>query len=110
VLNLSLVLQTEVALQRTGIHHGTEILTEGGFRSNTDYTRLLATLFPENAVYLTDLKEATSFGAAMTALSALRHIDPYSLSRFIHIEKVLVPPLLRADALSCYRKAWHAQF
>jgi len=109
VLNLSIVLQTEVALQRTNIKPGTEILTEGGFRSNTDYNMLLGSCFPGNAVYLTDLQEATSFGAAMTALTALKKIDPRALSRYIHIEKVLVPSMFAPERLSAYRNAWHAQ-
>lgn len=109
VLNLSIVLQTEVALQRTNIKPGTEILTEGGFRSNTDYNMLLGSCFPGNVVYLTDLQEATSFGAAMTALTALKKIDPRALSRYIHIEKVLVPSMFAPERLSAYRNAWHAQ-
>lgn len=109
VLNLSIVLQTEVALQRTGLAEGAEILTEGGFRNNSDYNRLLASAFPENSIYLTDLKEATSFGTAMTALAALNHIDPKELTRFIHIEKALVAPMLPSETLGAYRNAWHAR-
>lgn len=106
VLNLSIVLQTEVALARTGLKAGTEILTEGGFRNNVDYNSLLASAFPDNAVYLTDLQEATSFGAAMTALAALTQIDPRNLSRYIHMEKALVPPMFEPGVLSAYRDAW----
>ncbi len=108
VLNISIVLQTEVALRRTGLKKNADILTEGGFRNNTDYNRLLASAFPGNAVYLTDLQEATSFGAAMTALAALKGIDPVELSQFIHIEKALVPPMLSPTALDAYRDAWQA--
>lgn len=107
VLNISIVLQTEVALARTGLTNGTDILTEGGFRNNTDYNMLLASAFPNNSVYLTDLKEATSFGAAMTALAALKKIDPIELSRYIHIEKVAVVPMFEPGALIGYRDAWH---
>jgi sugar (pentulose or hexulose) kinase len=108
VLNISIVLQTEVALHRTGLKKNADILTEGGFRNNSDYNRLLASAFPDNSVYLTDLQEATSFGAAMTALAALGGIDPLELSRFIHIEKALVSPMLPPSALDAYRDAWHA--
>ncbi len=108
VLNLSIVLQTEVALRRTGLKKNADILTEGGFRNNGDYNRLLASAFPDNSVYLTDLQEATSFGAAMTALVALKGIDPVALSRFIHIEKALVPPMLPSTAIDAYRDAWRA--
>ncbi|SLM19334.1 Carbohydrate kinase, FGGY [uncultured spirochete] len=108
VLNISIVLQTEVALHRTGLKKSADILTEGGFRNNTDYNRLLASAFPDNSVYLTDLQEATSFGAAMTALAALKSIDPMEFSRLIHIEKALVPPMLPSAALNAYRDAWRA--
>lgn len=108
VLNISIVMQTEVALQRTGLGKNTDILTEGGFRNNNDYNRLLASAFPDNSVYLTDLQEATSFGAAMTALAALKHIDPVELSHFIHIEKALVSPMLPAGAMDSYRDAWRS--
>jgi len=108
VLNISIVLQTEVALIRTGLAEGTEILTEGGFRNNGDYNSLLASAFPGNPVYLTDLKEATSFGAAMTALAALRGIDPIELSPYIHVEKTAVAPMLETSALASYRDAWRA--
>ncbi len=106
VLNISIVLQTEVALIRTGLTEGTEILTEGGFRKNNDYNSLLASAFPANPVYLTDLKEATSFGAAMTALAALRGIDPLELSGYIHVEKTAVAPMLEPSALALYRDIW----
>jgi len=108
VLNISIVLQTEVALIRTGLMEGTEILTEGGFRNNGDYNSLLASAFPGNPVYLTDLKEATSFGAAMTALAALRGIDPIELSPYIHVEKTAVRPMLEPAMLTAYRDAWRA--
>jgi len=106
VLNISIVLQTEVALARTGLTKGTDILTEGGFRNNSDYNMLLASAFPKNSVYLTDLQEATSFGAAMTALSALTGINPLELSRYIHVEKAAVAPMFGPEALTEYRDVW----
>ena len=41
LLNASLALQTEVALQRTGISDETKIFVEGGFRNNASYLSLL---------------------------------------------------------------------
>ena len=42
VLNISLALQTLVALERTGLATGTEVFTEGGFRKNAGYNAVLA--------------------------------------------------------------------
>ncbi|MDP3176618.1 MAG: FGGY family carbohydrate kinase, partial [Spirochaetaceae bacterium] len=70
-LNASLAIQTLVALERSGARPGCDIFTEGGFRKNRDYCAILAAALPHNATYLTDIAEATSLGAAMTAAAAL---------------------------------------
>lgn len=71
VLVLSLVVQTLVALKRTGLLPGADLITEGGLRNNPDYCAILAAALPGNRTWLTDIAEATSFGAAMTAAAAL---------------------------------------
>ena len=71
VLRISLVLQTLTALERAGIEKGCEVYTEGGFRKDESYSRLLASALPDNRVFLTDIDEATALGAAMTAKIAL---------------------------------------
>lgn len=71
VLNLSLALQTRVALLRAGFRPGLPIFTEGGFRRNVDYNRLLSALFPGSAVCLTGMQEASACGAALLARAAL---------------------------------------
>jgi sugar (pentulose or hexulose) kinase len=70
LLDTSLVIQTMVALERAGLKEGMRIYTEGGFRQNQGYNTLLASALPGNKLYLTNLKEATSFGAAITAIMA----------------------------------------
>jgi sugar (pentulose or hexulose) kinase len=69
-IDISLVIQTLVALERAGLKKGMRVFTEGGFRQNKGYLTLLAAALPDNPVYLTSMKEATSFGAAMTAIMA----------------------------------------
>ena len=69
-LNVSLALQTKVALQRVNIADGGIIYLEGGFRHNDAYIGLLASLFPNARLCLTDLDEATSYGAAIIAKAA----------------------------------------
>lgn len=106
VLTISLVMQTLVALERTGLSAGTEILTEGGFRNNAEYNSLLASALPQNRVCLTDLREATSFGTALTALSALGGLPPEQLASFISIEEIPVHPMPVGELLGEYRQAW----
>jgi hypothetical protein len=70
LLTASLAIQTVVASGRAGRRKGTRIFTEGGFRKDRAYNQLLAAMLPENRVYLTNMNEATSTGAAMTAVMA----------------------------------------
>ncbi|MDR2159948.1 MAG: carbohydrate kinase [Treponema sp.] len=70
LLTVSLVIQTVVASGRAGRREGTRIFVEGGFRKDRAYNQLLAAMLPENRVYLTNMNEATSTGAAMTAVMA----------------------------------------
>lgn len=108
VLNLSLTFQTMVALERTGLKPGERIYTEGGFRNNPAYNALLALALPDNPVYLTDMKEATSFGAALTALAALRGQTPSALGDLFEIHGVQAEPFRGIDRaeLEAYRKKW----
>jgi sugar (pentulose or hexulose) kinase len=71
LLDTSLVIQTLAALERAGRKDGDRIFTEGGFRRNKGYDALLASALPGNEAFLTNLSEATSFGAAMTAVMAM---------------------------------------
>ncbi len=70
VLNLSLVIQTRIALERVGLRDGEKIFIEGGFRNNEAYKALLAGFFPNSDSALTTLEQATSFGAALVAKAA----------------------------------------
>lgn len=91
-LNLSLAIQSKIALERVGLEPGMGIYTEGGFRHNHDYNVLLASFFPENTVYLTGIEEATSFGAAITGVAALEGRDPIEYSDRFEIETFEVKP------------------
>ena len=86
VLNISLALQTKVALGRIGVKPGVPIYTEGGFRNNLDYNALLSALLPDNRLYLTGMAEATSFGAALTARAMLDGVEPTALGELFEIE------------------------
>jgi sugar (pentulose or hexulose) kinase len=108
VLRISLVMQTITAIERSGIKDGFDIFTEGGFRMDESYNILLSSAFPNNKVYLTDIKEATALGAAMTAKMALENISIKELVGDFEIgyfeqEKKSFPEL------ESYREAWLAE-
>lgn len=107
VLNLSLAIQTKVALERVGLEPGVSLFTEGGFRNNPDYNQLLTAFFPQSQVALTNIDEATSFGAALIAKSAREKIEPESLGEKFEIE---TNPVSKAtfDGLTDYEQAFYA--
>ena len=104
-LRVSLVTQTLTALERTGIKKGYEIFTEGGFRKDESYNRLLSSYLDGNKVFLTDISEASALGAAMTAKMALNGKSLRDLAEdfdisYIEQEKNDFPEL------ESYRQAW----
>jgi len=107
-LNVSLALQTLVALERSGLGASTSVYTEGGFRRNAGYNAVLsAALLGRSAgAFLTDISEATALGAAMTAAAALGGGSPDGLGDLFDIEYKRVPPMAGLEGLGAYRAAW----
>lgn len=91
VLNLSLAIQTKVSFDRAEIQKGVNVFTEGGFSKNDSYNILLRSFYPESDFFLTNLKEASAFGAAMCGKVAWENGDIRSLDQLIEIEKKPVP-------------------
>ncbi len=91
VLNLSLAIQTKVSFDRADMTKGLNVFTEGGFIKNDSYNTLMTSFYPDSEFFLTDLKEASAFGAAMAAKAAYEEIDILSLDSFISIDKKQVP-------------------
>lgn len=106
VLNLSLVLQTLVALGRAGLKPGEKVFTEGGFRNNAAYNALLAAALPENPVYLTDMAEASSFGAALTGVAAMEGTTPTALASRFEIHAQAATPMAGLSDFAAYRTEW----
>jgi sugar (pentulose or hexulose) kinase len=106
-LNLSLAIQTIVALERAGLCAKTEVFTEGGFRRNSGYNAILASALGGRA-YLTDISEATAFGAAMTAASALGGTTPDTLGGLFEVDYKRVEPMDGLGNLTNYRSSWLA--
>jgi sugar (pentulose or hexulose) kinase len=106
-LNLSLAIQTLVALERAGLCAKTEVFTEGGFRRNSGYNSILASALGGRA-YLTDISEATAFGAAMTGASALGGTTPDTLGGLFKVDYKRVEPMDGLGNLTNYRGSWLA--
>lgn len=66
-LNLSLAFATRKMLHLCGVEKGTTVFIEGGFANNRTYCEVLASLCPDQQFVLTEMREGTSFGAALTA-------------------------------------------
>ncbi len=105
--NLSLAIQTRIALQRVDLEPGTEVFIEGGFRQNPNYGALLGALLPDNPIYITALVEATSFGAALCGKAMVDGVEISSLKDYVKLDKQAVTPA-RLDGLEDYVSAWMA--
>jgi sugar (pentulose or hexulose) kinase len=70
-VNISLAVQTSKMLRGVGLQDGMTIYTEGGFRNNPGYLALLSALNPGCTSLLSDIPEATAFGAALLGKAAL---------------------------------------
>lgn len=90
IVDLSVAIQTVVALKRVGLTEGTDVFIEGGFRNNETYLALLTALLPNNPVSLTSIEEATSFGAALCGKAALtgQAVEELSDSVAIEIQRI----------------------
>ena len=108
LLRISLLMQTQTALERAGLQKGYEVYTEGGFRKDKSYNLLLSSVFSDNKVFLTDIAEATAFGAAMTAKMALTGKSLSDLAADFEIEYREVEKC-DFQELAAYRAAWLAK-
>ncbi len=100
-LVLSLVIQTSIAIERINAPKGAPIYIEGGFRHNKNYVKLLASIFPDSPLFLTNIEEATSYGAALLGKAAMEKRDPADLKEFVNIAFKLVNPE-KIDNFSSY--------
>jgi len=107
-LNLSLALQTKVMLERCGMAEGTTVFIEGGFSNNPMYCAALAALCPDNTFALTNVKEGTSFGAALTAWMAAEDLDLAAIGKEFTIETTEIAPGDFGD-LTAYADAFHKE-
>ncbi len=86
ILVLSLVIQTKVAIDRVNAPACSPVYIEGGFRHNKSYIKLIASIFPKSPVYITNISEATSFGAALLGKGAYEGKENKDLKEFVNID------------------------
>ncbi len=101
VLNLSLAIQNRVCLERININRGSSIFVEGGFRKNPDFNALLTAFFPSSPLFLTNLDEASAFGAAILARLAVEKEESQDIASCFNIESTRIEPVVM-DGLDGY--------
>lgn len=97
-LIISIVIQTKVSIDRCGYKPGLDLYTEGGFRENEPYNKLLASVYPESKCSVTGFKEASAYGAALLGLAALKGVTPDYLADEVDFSETPVegdPSLVR---------------
>jgi sugar (pentulose or hexulose) kinase len=85
-LNAALAVQTGEMLKNVGVADGVTIYIEGGFRKNEGYQAYLSALFPECGIVLSNIPEATAFGAALLGKAALEKRSLLELDEDFEIE------------------------
>ncbi len=102
-LNCSLAIQTAIMLKQVGYEPGMRIYIEGGFRKNHAYQALLTALIPDAECVLSDITEATAYGAGLLAQSAMSGSELKNLNVDIMCE--VIPPTSFVD-LDTYVEAF----
>ncbi len=104
-LNLSLALATRKMLAWCDVRKGTTVFIEGGFAKNKVYCELLAALCPDQTFVLTNVKEGTSFGAALTGWMLAENLTLDEIGKDFTIQTT---PIQRTDFGDL--KPYEAQF
>ncbi len=93
LINISVAIQTQVALRRVGASPSSTIYVEGGFRNNPAYLKLLTALLPESPLALTAIDEATSFGAALCGKAMVEEVPVESFHDLVDLGITPVDPV-----------------
>lgn len=104
-LRIGLVMQSLTALERVVLRSSQPVFVEGGFRKDRAYNHLLSAALPANPLFLTDIAEASAFGAAMIAKMAYtgKELSDLSEDFFVEYREVPKEPY---EGMGEYRKAW----
>jgi len=107
-LNLSLAVQTWHALKLLTGGRKVRVYVQGGFAKNDVYLAYLATLARWAEVIKGEYPEATSLGAALTALSALEGCEPRQLD--VELQAVSGEPVEPLDVDDTYVEEYARNF
>lgn len=107
VLNISLAIQTAIAVRMAGFSGLGAVFTEGGFRRNEGYNTVLAALHPNARVSCTQLQEATALGAALLGRAALDTVTPMECADLFSIDEKIVDTLTFAG-IEAYQQTFLA--
>ncbi|HMB00790.1 MAG TPA: FGGY family carbohydrate kinase [Spirochaetota bacterium] len=106
-LNISLAIQTCIAFKMAGFDGEGQVFTEGGFRNNLPYNKLVSALLPQSPHFLSNLKQATAFGAALLAKAALENKTPFDLADAFSLDLTAIEkPAL--SAITAYQNRYLA--
>ena len=92
---------------RLGAKAGTTVIIEGGFANNAAYCQALASLCPDSTIALTNMKEGTSFGAALTGWMLAGGHSLKAIGQDFTIDVTPVKPAVTGP-LAAYAEAWRA--
>jgi L-fuculokinase len=107
-LNLSLAVQTWHALKLLTGGRKVKVYVQGGFAKNDVYLAYLATLARWSEVIKGEYPEATSLGAALTALAALEGCEPRQLG--VELPAVSGEPVEPLDVDDAYVEEYVRNF
>lgn len=104
-LNLGLAIGSQEMMRRIGAGKGTTVIIEGGFANNRPYCQALASLCPDLVISLTNMKEGTSFGAALIAWMAADNRTLEDMGKEFSIRMTPVSAEIKGP-LERYAAAW----
>lgn len=106
-LNLGLAIGSAEMMRRLSAAPGCKVFIEGGFANNLPYCQALAALCPGITIALTNMKEGTSFGAALAGWILAEGLSLEAAGQEFTIAVDPVAPAVEGD-LAAYEAAWRA--
>ncbi len=88
LLNLSLAIQSYVAMELIMEKRRPDIIVLGGFANNDIYLSILSTLLPENKVFKAVLPEITGLGTAICCKCAIEGLKPNEIDIDLPLQEI----------------------
>ena len=93
LLNLSLAIQSYVAISLLTGDRRPDIIVLGGFANNEIYLSILSSLLAKNRVFKSTFSETTGLGAAICCKCAVEEIKPDDVGVKLPLQEVLKPEI-----------------